>query len=58
MTYAMIESSASEGRPYYLYQFVEGDLVWRFTSRAIDWTSPASGGGDLLWPAQPTHRVL
>ena len=51
MTYAMIESSASEGRPYYLYQFVEGDLVWRFTSRAIDWTSPASGGGDLLWEA-------
>jgi uncharacterized phage protein (TIGR02218 family) len=51
MTYATIESSAAEGRPYYLYQFVEGDLVWRFTSRATDWTSPASGGGDLVWEA-------
>jgi uncharacterized phage protein (TIGR02218 family) len=50
MTYATIESSAAEGRPYYLYQFVEGDLVWRFTSRATDWASPASGG-DLLWQA-------
>ena len=26
-------------RPYYLYQFVEGDQVWRFTSRAASWTS-------------------
>ena len=43
MTYATIESSTAEGRPYFLYQFVEGDLVWRFTSRATDWTSPASG---------------
>lgn len=51
MTYASIETSASEGRPYYLYQFVEGDQVWRFTSRAEDWTSAGPGGETITWAA-------
>ena len=51
MTYADIESSTAEGRPYYLYQFVEGDQLWRFTSRSSDWLSAASGGGTITWEA-------
>jgi uncharacterized phage protein (TIGR02218 family) len=51
MTYDAIEASTAEGRPYYLYQFIEGDAVWRFTSRASDWLSAASEGGDLVWEA-------
>lgn len=51
MTYATIEASPAEGRPYYLYQFVEGDQVWRFTSRAADWTSAASEGDTINWEA-------
>jgi uncharacterized phage protein (TIGR02218 family) len=51
MTYATIESSTSEACPYYLYQFVEGDQVWRFTSRATDWTSAASEGEAITWEA-------
>lgn len=51
MTYATIESSTAEGRPYYLYQFVEGDQIWRFTSRATDWTSAASEGDTISWEA-------
>jgi uncharacterized phage protein (TIGR02218 family) len=51
MTYDTIESSPAEGRPYFLYQFIEGDAVWRFTSRASDWISAASEGGDLIWEA-------
>ena len=51
MTYTTIESSSAEGRPYYLYQFVEGDQVWRFTSRATDWTSAASEGDAITWEA-------
>lgn len=51
MTYATIESSTAEGRPYYLYQFVEGDQLWRFTSRATDWTSAASEGYAITWEA-------
>ena len=51
MTYDVIEASAAEGRPYFLYQFVEGDQVWRFTSRATGWISAASGGGNLVWEA-------
>lgn len=51
MTYATIESSPAEGRPYYLYQFIEGDQVWRFTSRATDWTSAASEGDTINWEA-------
>jgi uncharacterized phage protein (TIGR02218 family) len=51
MTYDTIEASIAEGRPYFLYQFVEGDAVWRFTSRASDWISAASEGGDLVWEA-------
>lgn len=49
MTYATIEYSTAEGRPYYLYQFVEGDQIWRFTSRATDWASAASEGETLTW---------
>ena len=49
MTYDLIEASTAEGRPYYLYQFIEGDAVWRFTSRASDWISATTEGGDLTW---------
>jgi uncharacterized phage protein (TIGR02218 family) len=51
MTYDAIEASTAEGRPYYLYQFIEGEQIWRFTSRAGDWISAASEGGDLVWEA-------
>ena len=51
MPYAILESSPAEGRPYYLYQFVEGDQVWRFTSRAADWSSAASEGETISWEA-------
>jgi uncharacterized phage protein (TIGR02218 family) len=51
MTYDLIEASTAEGRPYYLYQFIEGEQIWRFTSRAGDWISAASEGGDLVWEA-------
>ena len=47
----LIEASTAEGRPYYLYQFIEGEQIWRFTSRAGDWISAASEGGDLVWEA-------
>jgi uncharacterized phage protein (TIGR02218 family) len=56
MTYASIEASATEGRPYFLYQFVEGEQVWRFTSRAEVWISGGSGGTEILWePAAVAH---
>ena len=56
MTYATLESSPAEGRPYFLYQFVEGDRVWRFTSRATAWTSAGSGGEEITWaPAAVAH---
>ena len=42
MTYDLIEASTAEGRPYYLYHFIEGEQIWRFTSRASDWISAAS----------------
>ena len=51
MTYDAVEASSAQGRPYYLYQCIEGDAVWRFTSRASDWISAASEGGDLVWEA-------
>jgi len=56
MSYASIESSSAEGRPYFLYQFAEGDQVWRFTSRAAAWTSAGSGGTAINWePAAVAH---
>lgn len=56
MTYAIIEASAAEAHPYFLYQFVEGDNVWRFTSRATAWTSAGSGGTSITWePAAVAH---
>ncbi|WP_210879931.1 phage BR0599 family protein [Roseovarius autotrophicus] len=56
MTYASLESSVAEGRPYFLYQFVEGDQVWRFTSRSTPWTSAGSGGDMISWePAAVAH---
>jgi len=56
MTYTQIEASAAEGRPYFLYQFVEGDQVWRFTSRASAWVSAGSGGTEITWqPAAVAH---
>jgi uncharacterized phage protein (TIGR02218 family) len=56
MTYATIETSSAEGRPYFLYQFAEGDQVWRFTSRSTLWTSAGSGGAVLFWePAAVAH---
>ncbi|WP_210877677.1 phage BR0599 family protein [Roseovarius autotrophicus] len=56
MTYSSIESSTADGRPYYLYQFVEGEQVWRFTSRAAAWTSAGGGGTEIIWePAAVAH---
>ena len=56
MTYTTIEASVAEGRPYYLYQFVEGSQVWRFTSRSAAWTSAGSGGAAITWePAAVAH---
>lgn len=56
MTYTTIETSPAEGRPYFLYQFVESDQVWRFTSRASAWTSAGSGGTEITWePAAVAH---
>jgi len=56
MTYTAIETSTAEGRPHSLYQFVEGDQVWRFTSRAEAWTSADSGGDTITWePAAVAH---
>jgi len=56
MTYASIESSTAEGRPYFLYQFVEGAQVWRFTSRGDAWASAGSGGETITWdPAAVAH---
>jgi uncharacterized phage protein (TIGR02218 family) len=51
MTYASIEASTAEGRPYFLYQFIEATQVWRFTSQAGDWTSAGSGGDTITWDA-------
>ncbi|MEI4196588.1 phage BR0599 family protein [Roseovarius sp. E0-M6] len=56
MTYATIDSSAAEGRPYFLYQFMEDAQVWRFTSRAATWSSTGSGGETFPWePAAVAH---
>ena len=56
MTYSSIETSVAEGRPYFLYQFVEGDQVSRFTSRTAAWTSAGSGGTAITWePAAVAH---
>ncbi|WP_210880073.1 phage BR0599 family protein [Roseovarius autotrophicus] len=56
MTYSSIESSPADGRPYFLYQFIEGELIWRFTSRATAWTSAGSGGTAITWePAAVAH---
>ena len=41
MTYDIAETSTAEGRPYFLCLFAVGDQVWRCTSRAAAWTSPA-----------------
>ncbi|MFT5511330.1 MAG: hypothetical protein ACI89J_004431, partial [Hyphomicrobiaceae bacterium] len=29
MSYDAIEASTAEGRPYFLYQFIEGSEAWR-----------------------------
>ncbi|WP_323034930.1 phage BR0599 family protein [Pararhodobacter sp.] len=56
MTYASIETSPAEGRPYFLYQFVEGAQIWRFTSRIDAWASAGSGGETITWePAAVAH---
>lgn len=56
MTYALIESSPAEGRPYFLYQFAEGAQIWRFTSRAAAWTSADAVGTPITWePAAVAH---
>ncbi|WP_205965453.1 hypothetical protein [Pseudorhodobacter turbinis] len=51
MTYDTIEASTAEGRPHFLFQFVEGEQVWRFTSRPEDWLSAGSGGDIIAWQA-------
>lgn len=60
MTYELADISTAEGRPYFLYLFTEGDQVWRFTSRATGWASPAGAIADetedLLWePSAVSH---
>jgi len=56
MTYTTIDASPAEGRPYFLYQFVEAEQVWRFTSRAAAWTSASGGGATITWePAAVAH---
>jgi uncharacterized phage protein (TIGR02218 family) len=40
VTYDALEQTTAEGRPYFLYRFVEGDTIWRFSSRDIDWLAP------------------
>ncbi|MGF1660626.1 MAG: phage BR0599 family protein [Rubrimonas sp.] len=56
MSYATVEASVDEGRPYFLYQFVDGAQIWRFTSRAEPWTSEAGDGTPLVWePAAIAH---
>jgi uncharacterized phage protein (TIGR02218 family) len=44
MTYDALEISTAEGRPLFLYRFVDGAEVWRFASRGSDWVVP---GGTL-----------
>lgn len=55
MSYDLIETATGEGRPYFLYLFAEGSQLWRFTSRAGAWISPAGAVGDetedLTWAA-------
>ena len=55
MSYDLIETATAEGRPCFLYLFAEGAQVWRFTSRASAWMSPAGAiageTGDLIWVA-------
>ena len=61
MTYDAVEASTAEGRPYYLYQFIEGDAVWRFTSRAsfemVQKTLKA-GAGALTAVSAPTRLAV
>ena len=45
MTYAILETSSSEGRPYFLYQFVEG-------------VDGAAQHGMLLHSRQPVDPVV
>ena len=60
MSYDLIETTTAEGRPYFLYLFADGNQLWRFTSRAGDWTSPAGaiadGGEELIWTASPVSH--
>jgi len=51
MSYDAIEASPAEGRPYFLYQFIEGAQVWRFTSRAQNWISAGSDEAEITWDA-------
>jgi hypothetical protein len=55
MSYGLIETATAEGRPYFLYLFAEGAHLWRFTSRASAWVSPAGAIAeeteDLIWAA-------
>lgn len=60
MSYDLAETSTAEGRPYFLYLFAEGHEVWRCTSRAAAWTSPAGvisdEADDLIWdPSAVSH---
>jgi uncharacterized phage protein (TIGR02218 family) len=51
LSYDLLEASVAEGRPLFLYRFAEGAEVWRFTSRAADWSAPA---GAVAGEATPT----
>ena len=55
MTYDLVEASVAEGRPFFLYQFVEGANVWRFTSRPEAWVTTA-GAETFTWePVSVAH---
>lgn len=51
MTYDAIETSAADGRPFFLYQFSQGASVWRFTSRAAEWVSLDGAEDEITWAA-------
>lgn len=58
LTYDELEAYTAEGRPFFLYQFSQGETHWRLTSRATDWITPPGvlGGEDgeedsLTWAA-------
>lgn len=50
MSYESEDTSVEGGQPFFLYQFVQGETVWRFTSRASDWIV-VDGEDETVWTA-------